>query len=166
MDEEKKTETRVETVLDPNCSKLFGKNEEYYLPILDSLIKEEKMFSWNWASFFFGPIWMMYRKMYSFGLTYIFLAVLCSNVFFQISPLLAVVLLFAAMVIVGMLGNFLYFLYTTEVLRRIYRSKAKERPEKLENRTGVSIFMAFLTVILDTVSWITVLGPHIFPNIF
>ena len=39
------------------------KDTEYYIKAFRSL-EEEKRHTWNWSAFFFGSLWMLYRKMY------------------------------------------------------------------------------------------------------
>ncbi len=42
------------------------KNSDYYLNQFESLEDESEKYkvSWNWAAFFAGPLWVLYRKMY------------------------------------------------------------------------------------------------------
>lgn len=47
---------------------VVGVNSERFI----RKFKENKFFSWNWGAFFFGPLYLLFRKMYSKG--FIFLA--------------------------------------------------------------------------------------------
>ena len=50
---------------------LVGKNFEYYIPKFKKLISRNANISWNWCAFLFTPYWMIYRKMYGYGIAYI-----------------------------------------------------------------------------------------------
>ena len=41
---------------------MLTKEQEYYIKQFDKIDRKE--LSWNWAAFFFGPLWLMYRKSY------------------------------------------------------------------------------------------------------
>ncbi len=53
-----------------------GQKAEYYLPRFRRMAKNGKHSSWNWAAFFFGPLWLLYRKMYAYGAIVIILELL------------------------------------------------------------------------------------------
>ncbi len=44
-----------------------GAKSEYYLPRFRRIARNGSSASWNWAAFFFGPLWLLYRKMYGLG---------------------------------------------------------------------------------------------------
>ncbi len=49
--------------------KLFVKSKDNYYTLKWTNMKTKNtIFSWNWASFIFGPFWMIYRKLYLIGL--------------------------------------------------------------------------------------------------
>jgi len=41
-----------------------GSNYHYYLDKWNSAPSPQKRAGWNWAAFFFGPLWLAFRKMY------------------------------------------------------------------------------------------------------
>ena len=47
--------------------RLIGSKTEYYLPRFEKMETLNSITDWNWAAFFFGFWWMLYRKMYVFG---------------------------------------------------------------------------------------------------
>ena len=47
--------------------RLIGSKSEYYLPRFEKMETLNSITDWNWAAFFFGCHWMLYRKMYVFG---------------------------------------------------------------------------------------------------
>lgn len=44
--------------------RLIGTNVFYYMDKFEYMELYDTKTSWNWAAFFFGPFWMVYRKMY------------------------------------------------------------------------------------------------------
>lgn len=46
---------------------VVGTKNEYYLPRFRRMVNTGRNTSWNWAAFIFGPLWLLYRKMYVSG---------------------------------------------------------------------------------------------------
>jgi hypothetical protein len=59
---------------------IVGSNTPYYLPRFRKISRNNGKVSWNWAAFFFGPFWLLYRKMYSLGVIVLVLQLLQSVV--------------------------------------------------------------------------------------
>lgn len=77
----------------------IGPGADYYLNKFEkfsSADMERSPVSWNWAAFFFGFVWMLYRKMYLWALVSFILA---------LTPIAFPLL----MVLWGLTGNFLYY---------------------------------------------------------
>ena len=81
--------------------RLIGTKTEYYLPKFETMETLNSFTSWNWASFFFGTAWMVYRKMYVFGIVIWLVSMLVGKL--GLWPLTL-----AMWVGYGLLGNFLY----------------------------------------------------------
>lgn len=48
-----------------NCARAFvGKRHRHYFPCWLGMQRKNSTMSWNWGAFFFGIVWMAYRKMY------------------------------------------------------------------------------------------------------
>ncbi len=58
---------------------IVGNGADYYIPRFRQISGKGKNTHWNWAAFFFGPLWLLYRKMYSAGALLIFLQLLQSG---------------------------------------------------------------------------------------
>lgn len=58
----------VDNIIDKYKS-YFGENYKYY----QEQIESNKIRNWNWASFFLGAFWLIYRKIYSIAIIYILL---------------------------------------------------------------------------------------------
>ncbi len=48
--------------------KVIQKNKHKFIPKFMAMERSNRKWTWNWAAFFFGPFWLMYRKMYKFGI--------------------------------------------------------------------------------------------------
>lgn len=45
-------------------AKMCKESTNYYLKVFQNVKSTKFIISWNWASFFLGPIWLGYRKIY------------------------------------------------------------------------------------------------------
>jgi hypothetical protein len=86
-------------VLEDEYRIFTGTKADYYLSKFRSFLsnRDHFAFTWNWAAFWMGFVWMLYRKMYLWA----FLAFLIA---------LTPIALPLTMIVWGMVGNYLYFL--------------------------------------------------------
>ncbi|MDD6807429.1 MAG: RING finger protein [Oscillospiraceae bacterium] len=47
---------------------VIQKNKHKFIPKFMMMERSNRKWTWNWAGFFFGPFWLMYRKMYKLGI--------------------------------------------------------------------------------------------------
>ncbi len=91
--------------------------------------------SWNWAAFFFGPLWLAYRKMYAYVTFFVLINLLLSFIVYYLwsrtmwisGPLI--------MVLFGLYGDSLYINF------------ARKKVEKGKTESGTSVFM-FTTALI------------------
>jgi hypothetical protein len=86
--------------------------QQYYMEKFDYLEQKQKL-SWNWAAFFFGLYWLLYRKMYKFFLLFFLINIImivCVPDEYTISYI-------AMPIAMGWLGNFLYMFHVKEKLK-------------------------------------------------
>ena len=57
----------IDEVSAEDLSAYVGTKADYYLPRFRRMARGGSSASWNWAAFFFGPLWLLYRKMYGLG---------------------------------------------------------------------------------------------------
>ena len=141
-----------------------GPNAEYYLEHwhfdVSGSGRPGVARGFNWHAFFFGGIWLAYRKMYAAAL--ILLGLLAVAVWYEASRVLGPVLGLLAGSACGTLGNGWY-------LRRAERCIAKTRsellsehayPEELAKRGGGSVVaaLAFLVIGIAGISVVWVLA--------
>ncbi|WP_291578882.1 zinc-ribbon domain-containing protein [Clostridium sp. UBA6640] len=90
------------------------KNTNYYIEKWNLIDQTNKSVSWNWASFFLGSLWLLYRKMYVWGALMIAVSMVISWMGMPFGWLLLGIL-------VGMFGNKLYL---EETRKKIIEIKA------------------------------------------
>jgi hypothetical protein len=112
--------------------RLVGPRADYYLVRWAWIERSGRSVGFNWAAFFIGPFWMLYRRMYrTFGWV---LAALILSVVLEIvaARLLGVAELprvverginLGAGIVIGLYGSYWYFL---EVRRRYDRIRARD----------------------------------------
>lgn len=57
----------IDEVRAEDLAAFVGTKADYYLPRFRRMARNGSSASWNWAAFFFGPLWLLYRKMYAWG---------------------------------------------------------------------------------------------------
>ncbi len=57
----------IDDVKAEDLSAFVGAKANYYMPRFRRMARNGSSVSWNWAAFIFGPLWLLYRKMYAFG---------------------------------------------------------------------------------------------------
>jgi hypothetical protein len=122
----------------------IGTNRDYYLSKWNRHKGKEWFVSWNWAGFFFGCLWLLYRKMYV-----LFFAIYFSIVFF--SYFLPISGIGMAM-LTGMYGNAFYRRHTTRKIREIRSSVDPEHQERMiKEEGGTSVLAVFGGIVLIVV---------------
>ena len=66
----------IDEVRAQDLSAFVGTKSDFYLPRFRRMARDGSSASWNWAAFFFGPLWLLYRKMYGLGVIVIILEIL------------------------------------------------------------------------------------------
>lgn len=66
----------IDEVKAEDLSAVVGTKTDYYLPRFRRMSRNSSSASWNWAAFFFGPLWLLYRKMYGLGVVIMILELL------------------------------------------------------------------------------------------
>lgn len=82
--------------------RLIGAKAQYYMQKFDDMKRQNKTSGWNWCAFLVSPFWMLYRKMYAYGVGILFLIALL--MFARIPGLIMLV----PYIIIGIFGNYLY----------------------------------------------------------
>lgn len=84
-------------------SLFIQKNQKFYEEKFKKIYETGKSRSWNWAAFFMGIYWMIYRKMYFKAGAFFILSLVASS-----TPYIGVILNFAVLVGIAIYANALY----------------------------------------------------------
>lgn len=79
------------------------KNQNFYEEKFRKMDDSGKSISWNWAAFFMGIYWMIYRKMYFKAGAFFILSLVASY-----TPYIGSILNFAVLIGIGIYANALY----------------------------------------------------------
>lgn len=109
--------------------RLIGSKTEYYLPRFEKMETLNSITDWNWAAFFFGFWWMLYRKMYVFGAVALVVTELLSMLTI---PGLGLLVSLA----VGVVGNFLYMKDINNRTDKAMDMQPEERELYIQKNSG------------------------------
>ena len=109
--------------------RLIGSKTEYYLPRFEKMETLNSFTDWNWAAFFFGFWWMLYRKMYVFGAVALVVTELLSMLTI---PGLGLLVSLA----VGVVGNFLYMKDINNRTDKAMDLQPEEREVYIQKNSG------------------------------
>lgn len=130
-----------------------GSASRYYLNKMIAYEENSWFMSWNWSAFFFGYVWMFYRKMYFFGFITFFitklilgLSIVSAKLFYEgfvsaailLEELDRIPLTLVWMIFLGLFSNALYFNFADRAIK-----------EGNIKKSGTSIWIALLVCILS-----------------
>jgi len=140
------------------------KNADYYLVKWKLMAKTGSKTSWNWASAFFRSLWFFYRKMVAFGFGIMGIGFLVSLFFLPIlrshsdaaiigGALIALTLIIALFVLMGLYGNYIYGSYAYKKLKELSLVTKDEEELKLlaMNKGGTSVGWVLLAFIINLI---------------
>ena len=76
----------MDVVFDDQRVLYIQSNVETYLKKFNALEMKENKTGWNWCGFFFGPLWMLYRKLYGYAAFFYLAPMILELVLMFISP--------------------------------------------------------------------------------
>lgn len=80
-------------------------NTDHYLDYIHKLENSNSYLSWNWASFFLGPYWLLYRKLYALASIIIILTFASSHLF---PPKMSMFFILIMHIVLAMFANAIY----------------------------------------------------------
>ncbi len=110
------------------------RNKNYYKNKFEKMKKSGKSISWNWAAFFMGIYWMIYRKMYFKAAAFLLLNIIATN-----TPHIGVYLNTAVLVGIGIFGNALYLDHVEEKIEKAKIIFPHNKEEVLAKRGGTNL---------------------------
>ena len=124
--------------------RLIGSKTEYYLPRFEKMETLNSITDWNWAAFFFGFWWMLYRKMYVFGAVALVVTELLSLLTI---PGLGLLVSLA----VGVVGNYLYMKDVNNRTDKAMDLQPEERELYIQKNSGTGwtgVVVAFVVFLI------------------
>ena len=119
-------------VIDEDVVRLVGSRQEYYVPKFRELKTKSSKVSWNWIAFLFTPHWLMFRRMYGYGMAafgVMFLVAIIGN------PLLTM-LAIGGDVLFGLFGNFIYMKRVEKVAAMSKGMEMSYKTQFINNNAG------------------------------
>lgn len=112
--------------------------KEYYVKARHRIKK------WNWAAFFLGNLWLLYRKMYLFGFSYLLFSYLID--FFL--PESYIILIIG--IIFGFIGNSIYLKFVEKKIQHISSMGVDEstRVSLLQKQGKPNLWLPILVAVL------------------
>jgi hypothetical protein len=136
-----------------------GKNYDFYITKWNRLENKNSKISWNWATFFLGPFWFGYRKMYIpvllIGVTYLLIDLFFYLIQYQYSEEnyffdpVQNFLVFPFTIILSLFGNYLYLKHTNRYIDQVNLKPFNNEQKKtwLKSKGGTSWLSVFFTVL-------------------
>jgi hypothetical protein len=137
----------------------LGPNADYYIRQWGRSRQRPFGLSWNWAAFFGGLLWMVYRKMYAYAVIY-FVAAMAVGALIEglhLSMTLKTACELGVVVFVGLKANGWYWLHAQRRVDEIVEATGDaDRPSALlrsggTNRTAAVLIGALWTLLLAVV---------------
>ncbi|MDD2582775.1 MAG: DUF2628 domain-containing protein [Desulfuromonadaceae bacterium] len=132
--------SNIDSISSDEVGVFVGDNASYYIQIFSKFTisgRERFCVTWNWSTFGFTFLWMLYRKMYILALvTFVAFCIPGINIILHI--------------VVGMVGNYLYYRHVKE---KIVEIRSTQSPQNfypvLREMGGVNRWVISLAVIIS-----------------
>lgn len=121
------------------------KNQKFYEEKFRKMDDRGKSISWNWAAFFMGIYWMIYRKMYFKAGAFCILSLVASS-----TPYIGLVLNFAVLVGIGIYANALYLDHIQENIEKTKTLSPNNKEEILKSKGGTNLPLALGIYVIHT----------------
>ena len=136
-------------------------NTNYYLDCTDKMKNNNNFLSWNWACFFLGPYWLLYRKLYA--VTAIFIVV---NISFSL--LIPGFFSLIIRIVLTMFANAIYLNHSVRKIRTVKTIIANLSTTQYINRLrkngGVNLIAPFILVAIYIVVIIIIVAVYLFSH--
>ena len=126
---------------------LIQTNVDYYMMKFRDMIQFGKSVSWNWSAFLFAPYWLLYRKMYEWGISVLGLSLLISFLPAWLSFVFAVPLWIAS----GIFGNYLYMESLKKKTQQMKYMAAQDRDIYLARNGGTNAVAVILAILVHLI---------------
>lgn len=137
--------------------RLLGDSAGYYAETFERLKHLKVKLSWNWGAFWFGPLWLIYRKMYFAGIVMIAFETAISIISFNNYSAMNFdvgrsLCSFGISIIYGACGNYIYMKHIDRIKAKGESMSESERSlyyqRKAGAKCGVVFWIAIFTLIV------------------
>ena len=130
-----------------NILSLFiQKNQDFYEKKFKKMEETGKSISWNWAAFFMGIYWMIYRKMYFKAGAFFILSLVASS-----TPYIGWILNIAVLVGIAVYGNALYLDHVSGNLKKAKVFFPDTQDLFAEEKGGTNLSFAIVAYIIQVI---------------
>lgn len=130
-----------------NILSLFiQKNQDFYEKKFKKMEETGKSISWNWAAFFMGIYWMIYRKMYFKAGAFFILSLVASS-----TPYIGWILNLAVLVGIAVYGNALYLDHVSGNLKKAKIFFPDTQDLFAEEKGGTNLSFAIVAYIIQVI---------------
>jgi len=147
-----------------------GPKYDYYQCRWSAMASSGRKFSFNWAAFFLGFVWLAYRKMYFYSVCYVLFmaAEATAEIYFDASDLVSGVITLIYVMLTGGYANYVYKRRTDAVLASLTRLDPESALAAARRQGGTSLPAAiFAGVILPLALLAAVVGLYqAYPGLF
>ena len=113
------------------------KNQKFYEEKFRKMEETGKSISWNWAAFFMGIYWMVYRKMYFKAGAFFVLSLVASS-----TPYIGYILNFAVLIGIAIYANALYLDHVQGAIKKAKELFPHEKDVIIKKMGGTNLTMA------------------------
>ena len=131
-------------------------NIPYYRNKFDTIRQLAQKTSWNWAAFFFGPIWTLYRKMYA-----VTIGIVCIQILMTLLGVAGGLLGLLLMLAMGMFGNYLYMCTIQSRVTKMHTLDVQAGQQYLNQYRGTSalgILVGVIVVATTILPWLLIVS--------
>lgn len=126
--------------IDELATFIGSNNTNYYLKYINIMHSNSKFISWNWPSFFLGPYWLLYRKVYDLAFILTALTITFSLVFDSGMP---GILLLIVRITLALFANAIYLNVCKRKIKTVKAGiknlSTTQYIEKLHKKGGVTL---------------------------
>lgn len=128
----------------------ISKNVYYYKENFEKINVTGNKKTWNWAAFFLGINWFLYRKMY-IQTAKLLLASIAIGVISAIIPYSSILLGLGLSIVVGMYGNSVYLDHVNSKLDEINRMGYKYKESEIIRKGGTNLAIPIIIAVVQLI---------------
>lgn len=140
------------------------RNTEYYFKKWKNNKDKDLFASWNWASFFLGLYWLLYRKLYAWFVGIAIIDTICITLISVYSPIIAGLIPLIIAILLGIFGNSIYIKHSKKKIKSLktFFDQYGDTREALEANGGTTLVAPIVLLAMSTI--ITIASTMLFTS--